>query len=309
MKFLEDYRLKFNFENEDDYFNYFMDTLTPTNRTWDFFVNWEKVVNNVNQFKIELNILNSLCGSKNVDGDLDKILTEYPSVIKAFPTLISIRDNVVDVLSIDEENNFSFDNYDFRKVKTLTSDEIKHYKNFLYNSQIITFITNGTLTNIKDYVFGVEVGMDTNGRKNRGGTINQQIVHQIISPICKSMGYEVIDEANQNKIRTEWGIEIPTDKTSRRFDFVIFNRQTNKLFVIETNFYNGGGSKLKSTCGEYIHLQNFLRENKIGFIWITDGNGWLKTTLPLRETFENNDYLLNLKMTKEGFFRSIIELD
>lgn len=307
MKFLEDYRVKFNFENEDDYFNYFMETLTPTNRTWNFFVNWEKVVNNVNQFKIELNILNSLCGSKNVDGDLDKILTEYPSVIKAFPTLISIRDNVVDVLSIDEENNFSFDNYDFRKVKTLTSDEIKHYKNFLYNSQIITFITNGTLTNIKDYVFGVEVGMDTNGRKNRGGTINQQIVHQIISPICNTLGYDVIDEANQNKIRTEWGIEIPTDKTSRRFDFVIFNRQTNKLFVIETNFYSGGGSKLKSTCGEYIHLQNFLRENKIGFIWITDGNGWLTTSLPLRETFENNDYLLNLRMTKEGVFCSIIE--
>ena len=307
MKFLEDYRVKFNFENEDDYFNYFMETLTPTNRTWNFFVNWEKVVNNVNQFKIELNILNSLCGSKNVDGDLDKILTEYPSVIKAFPTLISIRDNVVDVLSIDEENNFSFDNYDFRKVKTLTSDEIKHYKNFLYNSQIITFITNGTLTNIKDYVFGVEVGMDTNGRKNRGGTINQQIVHQIISPICNTLGYEVIDEANQNKIMTEWGIEIPIDKTSRRYDFVLFNKQTNKLFVIETNFYNGGGSKLKSTCGEYIHLQDFLRENEIEFILITDGNGWLKTTLPLRETFENNDYLLNLKMTKEGFFRSIIE--
>ena len=284
-----------------------MDTLTPTNRTWDFFVNWEKVVNNVNQFKIELNILNSLCGSKDVDGDLDKILTEYPTVIKAFPTLLSIRDNVVDVLSIDEENNFSFDNYDFRNVRSLTSEEIIHYKNFLYNSHIISFITNGTLTNIKDYVFGVEVGMDTNGRKNRGGTINQQIVHQIISPICNSMGYDVIDEANQNKIMTEWGIEIPTDKTSRRFDFVIFNRQTNKLFVIETNFYSGGGSKLKSTCGEYIHLQDFLRENEIGFIWITDGNGWLKTILPLRETFENNDYLLNLKMTKEGFFRSIIE--
>ncbi len=304
MKYLNSYKSYCNCNNPDEVFDYFISNLTPTNRTWDYFVNWEKVKKNVNQYNIELNILNSLCGSTDIDTDLDKILTKYPQVIKCFPTLLSIRDNAVSIFSIKDNNNFDFEEFNF-KVEPSNID-VEHYKKFLKNSGIINFIIDGTLTSIKDYVFGVEVGLDSNGRKNRSGTINQDIVYKLIKPICNELGIKILKEGNQSRIKDEFNIAIPVDKTSRRFDFVLHNPLSNKLVMIETNFYSGGGSKLKSTCGEYIHLQDFLRQNNLDFIWITDGNGWKTTHLPLRETFNHNDYLINLNMIKNGIFKSIL---
>ena len=305
MKYLNNYQTLCGCNNEDEVFKYFISSLTPTNRTWDYFVNWEKVKRNVDQYNIELNILNSLCGSTDIDTDLDKILTEYPQVIKCFPTLLSIRDNVVSIFSLKDNNDFDFDEFDF--TVNPSNIDLEHYKNFLKNSGIINFIIDGTLTSIKDYVFGVEVGLDSNGRKNRSGTINQDIVYELIKPICNELGFSILKEGNQSKIKNEFNIEVPVDKTSRRFDFVLHNTSSNKLVMIETNFYSGGGSKLKSTCGEYIHLQDFLRKNNLDFIWVTDGNGWKTTHLPLRETFNHNDYLINLKMIKDGIFKTILE--
>ncbi|MBU3924661.1 type II restriction endonuclease [Patescibacteria group bacterium] len=99
------------------------------------------------------------------------------------------------------------------------------------------------------------------------------------------------------KIKREFDYDVPVDKSSRRYDFVIDNGK--ELFIFETNFYGGGGSKLKSTAGEYRNLFDVLAE-KHKFIWITDGFGWKKTARSLRETFDHNDYLFSLDMLEKG---------
>ena len=152
-------------------------------------------------------------------------------------------------------------------------------------------------------MIGVEAGLDSNGRKNRGGHSMEAIIDSFIKGHCTLKGYEYLKEANASKIYEKWGITVPVDKSSRRYDFVVNNG--HEIVLFETNFYGGGGSKLKSTAGEYVNLYNKLN-NQFKFVWITDGAGWLSTKRPLRETFNNNDYVFSLDMLEKGILDVIV---
>lgn len=152
-------------------------------------------------------------------------------------------------------------------------------------------------------MIGVEAGLDSDGRKNRGGHAMEDIVEAFIADLCNKKKYRYLKEANSEKIKQEFGYDVPVDKSSRRYDFVIDNGK--ELYIVETNFYGGGGSKLKSTAGEYRNLFDVL-SGKYKFIWITDGHGWKTTARPLRETFDHNDYLFNLTMLEKGILEFLI---
>jgi type II restriction enzyme len=152
--------------------------------------------------------------------------------------------------------------------------------------------------NLVDYATGVEVGIDSNGRKNRGGTLMESLVEEFVSDACQNLGLKYMAQANSKKIKQQWNLDVLVDKSSRQLDFAINNN--GKLFFIECNFYGGGGSKLKSTATEYIEMNRYWNKQGIEFIWITDGAGWKSTLKPLREYFDKADYLLNLEMLRKG---------
>ena len=152
-------------------------------------------------------------------------------------------------------------------------------------------------------MIGVEAGLDSNARKNRSGHSMEDIVEAFIVDLCNKKKFRYLKEANSEKIEQEFGYKVPVDKSSRRYDFVIDNGK--ELFIIETNFYSGGGSKLKSTAGEYRNLFDVLA-GKYKFIWITDGLGWKTTSRPLRETFNHNDFIFNLTMLENGILEFLI---
>jgi type II restriction enzyme len=152
--------------------------------------------------------------------------------------------------------------------------------------------------NLVDYSTGVEVGLDSNGRKNRGGTLMESLVEEFVSDTCDKLGYKYLAQANAKKIFETWGVNVKVDKSSRIIDFVI--NKNGHLFMIECNFYGGGGSKLKSTATEYVEMYQYWTKQGFDFIWITDGAGWKSTLKPLREYFDKADYLLNLEMLKDG---------
>ena len=154
-------------------------------------------------------------------------------------------------------------------------------------------------------MLGIEVGLDTNGRKNRGGTTMETIVESLITTICEENNFVFMPQATSDKIKKQWNIDVEVDKSSRCFDFAVNNQ--NHLYLIETNFYGGGGSKLKATAGEYKGLFDFISSQGHQFIWITDGLGWKSTLHPLEETFKHIDYTLNLKMVVDGLLGEIIK--
>lgn len=304
MKYLETYS-KLGLPDSDSVFNYLLANIKPSNTLWGYFVNWEKVFRHTGAIEVELNILNYLIGKEEFDSEFISLVRKHPEVVRAIPALL-VRDGSnkkkFDILISFEDGKLLYQQFDFTK-DSYTDEEINDFLEFMEKTGLKTLLQDRKIKNLVDYMVGVEAGLDSNGRKNRGGTAMEQISEAYIKRICELNDYTYLAQANAKAIKNAFDIDVPVDKTSRIYDFVV--KTPHGLTIIEVNYYGGGGSKLKSTAFEYKGLQDVLRD-KFNFVWITDGAGWPSTALPLRETFNHNDYLINLDMLENGALEEIL---
>jgi len=207
--------------------------------------------------------------------------------------LLAVRESKLEIFDKQERTTELFD---FTSGNSIPD---KYYE-FLEKSGLAKLFKKDGVKNLVDYVMGVEVGLDSNGRKNRGGTLMEEIVEQFIKEFCAKHGLEYLAQARSRAILSKWGVMVQVDKSERSFDFAIFNPKNKKIKLFEANFYNGGGSKLKAVCGEFKSLFDELKAQDIDFIWITDGLGWHTTKRPLEETYNHNEYVFNLQMLEDG---------
>lgn len=294
-----------NVENEESVIEKFHDTLVDTNRSYDFFVDWDKVRKHVEEHKIEFNILNSLIGSKQFDTDLRKILLNYPRVLPVIPILLAIRDLNFKVIGNFTDKNLDIMTYDF-KTRTLTSEEIDNIIGFFDKTGLKKFFLEMGTKSVQDYVMGVEVGMDTHARKNRSGVAMELLLKPIIENIVtKIKGFErVLFQKNFKYLETNYDIKVNTSIKNRKADFILI--KDKKVINIEVNFYSGTGSKPQEIVDSYIERQNELKNNGFEFIWITDGDGWRGQKNQIHKGFEKIDYLLNLHFLREGLLEEIL---
>jgi len=288
-------------------FNNLKSTFQDSIFTWDYFTDFEKVKKNVQKIEKELNLLNYLIGKENIEQEFLALVEEYPKVRKILPILIAIRDDklscmpiITDVETLIPENK--------RYVFNDAIDE--NIKNelliFFRETGLKDLFENKAVKNLVDYCVGVEVGFDTNARKNRTGTLMENLVGKYLENFClENQNFTFIDQATQKRIKQFFNYDIEIDKNSRRFDFALLDKVQNKLYLIEVNYYSGGGSKLKATAGEYKYLNDFLKSQNLTLICITDGTGWNTALNPLEETFNHNDYVINLEMLKNGILEEI----
>ena len=287
-----------------EHFQKFIDTLNLKGiLQYDYFVNWAKVLNNIEPIEKELNLLNTAVGKENIEELLFNIFKEYPKTIKALPALLAIRDKSVNILI--DKTNYIHKHFNF-KQKEFSDSDIDSLVDFVMKSGLGELIKNKQIKSLPDYCTGVEVGLDSNGRKNRGGTQMEQLVESFVAILCHEHELEYLSQANAKKIKETWNIELQVDKSSRIIDFVIYRKQDSKLFFIEVNFYSGGGSKLKSTATEYIEMSRFWKNQDVEFIWVTDGKGWSNTQNPLKDYFERGNLLINIDMLQNGYLEKII---
>jgi hypothetical protein len=268
-------------------------------KTWDYFVNWQKVTGNVAEFEIILNKLNYLLGKNDIEKEFLTLYSSNPDIIKVFPTLLAVRESQVEIY---DRANRTIQIFDFNHKSHLRASD---YFSFLKETNLISLFKESGVKNLVDYVYGVEVGLDSNGRKNRGGTLMESVVGEFVQKFCEEKGFEYMPQANAKAIALRWGYQVLVDKSSRSFDFAVYNTKTKKLKLFETNFYNGGGSKLKAVCGEFKGLQDTLKAQNIDFVWVTDGLGWKTTLRPLEEVYNHNDYIFNLSMLEAGILNSM----
>jgi len=301
MKYRKIFEKAIGCKTEDEVFDYLMTTLKQTVSGWDYFVNWSKVLGNIKDIEVELNILNYLVGKDHIEEEFARLLEKYPQVARLVPVLVACRQARFDLLTTYGRTEFTFETFDFAKPGGL---EIGKVVEFAKGTGFLELLTTQRVQSIVDYVIGVEVGLDSNGRKNRRGKTMEAIVEFFVRDICDRGALDFLPEASASKVREKWGLNLRVDKSSRRVDFVINN--CGHLFLIETNFYGGGGSKLKATAGEYKAMHDFWTKDGHDFIWITDGCGWESTRLPLRETFNHIDYLLNLEMVSKGVLEGLV---
>lgn len=266
---------------------------------YSYYTDFKKVYKNVDELKVELNILNSLIGSKNIETDFENILRKYPEVLKCIPILIAVRKK--EIYAIDEEGEF---NYSFKK----TNVPIEQYSVFMRKTGLFDLIQNHIITNLVDYVTGVETGLDSNARKNRGGHVMENIVEKFIinAGFVKDINY--FKEMYISDITKRWNIDLSSisnaGKTEKRFDFVVKTERV--IYVIETNFYSSGGSKLNETARSYKNLA--IESNNIKglrFVWFTDGKGWDSARHNLEETFDIMEHLYNLNDLENNVMKEI----
>lgn len=298
MRYCQIFKDCINCKNEDEVFEYLIANLKETIKSWDYFVNWHKVCKNYHEAEISLNLLNTLIGKPDIEMTAEKLLNAYPNITKIIPALLAERDKKISLLT--DKKKFDIARFDFTKPISA-----KDGAKFLKESGFLALVSDRTIKSIPDYFLGVEVGLDSNGRKNRSGTSMETLTELFIKDICKRNGYEYIAQATADKIYSKWGKRITVTKSSKRIDFAI--NTPHKLYLIETNFYGGGGSKLKSTAGEYADIYHQWTNDGHQFIWITDGLGWQKTQRPLRDTFNTTDYILNISMVQKGVLEELLK--
>ena len=229
-------------------FQNLVNTFKSSIKTWDYFVNWDKVNDNCKSVEIALNKLNYLLGKDNLRAELEILLADSPDVVSAFPILLAVRENN---LSIINRFDKSVEEFDFNKP--MNADKAMR---FLERSRLVDLFKSDGIKNLVDYVKGVEVGLDSNGRKNRGGTLMEELVGESVTSFCDRHGFKSMSQATAEKMKQAFGVDVRVDKSSRRFDFAIYNPTDDRLRLVETNFYNGGGSKLKAVCGEFKSLND-----------------------------------------------------
>ena len=254
--------------SEEELVERFLSSLAITNRTHGFFVDWRKVNANVQELKTEIALLGCLAGSTNPEEDLRALLMRYPEVSKAIPILIAIRDLKLTVLE-DLEASETYAEYDFSKAK-LSSAEIDRIVRFCSKTGITSILTS--LQGLRDYVTGVEVGTDTNARKNRSGNSMERLVNASLDELSeKPQNMKVRTQQKFSRLEKSENITVPLSLRDRKFDIAIL--LDNDRFNVETNFYSGTGSKPQEIVDSYIYRHQELNEAGWKFIWVTDGHG------------------------------------
>ena len=284
----------------------FLESLSITNRTPEYYVNWKKVDRETKKYELELNTLNYLIGKDDIYSEALRLFTKQPNLLKAIPSLIASRDRVLDILTIDNDDNMSFEQLDF---KTIDTSRIDDYMKFIEQSGLLNFLQQHANRSLVDYVYGVETGLDSNARKNRSGTTMEGILERHVAKISQEKKLEWKSQATAQFIKDKWGIKVPVDKSERRFDVAVYSKENHKVWLIETNYYGGGGSKLKAVAGEFTELSQFVvkSDDDVEFVWVTDGQGWKTAHLPLAEAFSHITNVFNLEMLREGFLSELFQ--
>ena len=282
-------------------FNKWLEKFRDSIASYDYYIDFEKVHRNVDSIKIELNILNSLVGSKNIEEDFEKIIKEYPQTIKCIPILLAVRSN--EIYAMDCNGEYT---YDFRNM-TLSVDE---YKSFMKNTGLFDLISNRIVSNLVDYVTGVETGLDSNGRKNRGGHLMENLVEDFIQKAGFKKDSDYFKEMYIHEITDKWGIDLSAisnqGKMEKRFDFVV--KTDDMIYAIETNFYASGGSKLNETARSYKTLvQEVDTIDGFTFVWFTDGKGWNSARHNLEETFDVMENIYNINDMENGIMNEVFK--
>lgn len=279
-------------------FNDWFKTMKTSISNYEYYVDFNKIYKNVDKYKIEINILNSLIGEQNIESKFKEIVLKYPETLEVIPLLLAIRAKEIFIKDLIGEYLFNF-----KKM----SYSIEDYVGFMRKSGLFDLLQNHLINNLYDYALGIEVGLDSNARKNRGGHIMEELVENYIKEIDFVEYYK---EMTIKEVEDTWNIDLSSmtgNKVStKRFDFVI--KTSNNIYLLETNFYSSGGSKLNETARSYKLLaEKASLVDGISFVWITDGTGWNGAKGNLEETFNSLDYLFNITDLETGILRSIIK--
>ena len=264
--------------NTKEQFNIFMSQLKVTNATLDFYCDFKKINENVDNIAIKLNQLNYLIGQEDLDGAIRKLWDENPNVFSIMDILIAVRRK-------DKKKAIMRDGS--TKLISQLFDDVESY---IHGTGLDHVLKNKQVKNLVDYVFGVETGLDSNARKNRSGHLMEGQIADILDKAGIAYRQEVYS--------TEYPELVVLGEDKKRFDFVI--ETLHCTYLMEVNFFSGGGSKLNEVARAYSELSPKINALEgFEFVWITDGIGWISARNKLEEAFYSIPSIYNLTTIHE----------
>ena len=266
-----------------------------------YYIDFNKVYNNVESIKIELNILNSLIGSKNIEADFENLIKKYPETLKCIPILLAVREYEIFAGENGDVKLYTFN----KQINTIVD-----YKLFMKKTGLFDLLSNHIINNLYDYVTGVETGLDSNGRKNRGGHQMEDLVESYIQKAGFKRDVNYFKEMYVSEVSRKWNIDLSAvsnqGKMEKRWDFVV--KTNNCVYLIETNFYGSGGSKLNETARSYKTIATEMKNVKgAKFVWFTDGAGWKSAARNLEETFDVLDDIYSINDMQNGIMTEVFK--
>jgi type II restriction enzyme len=296
-------------ETPDEVFEYLVTTFHDNLREWDYFVNWSKAFENTGQVSELVEKWDQLIGVPDFNESFRSLLTEHPELSTTIPSLIVRDGSGTARFSIVTENpnwREGLRNFDF-SLPAMSEGDVELALEFVSKSGLRRIFEDGGVSRVRDFLLGAEAGVDSHGRKNRGGNAMTHIVTKVLEDHCNDGGFELAREVSPNAISNMWGVDLSSLNPNRRFDFAMM--RDGRVFVVEVNAYGGGGSKLKATAAEYIGLQAEIQDSPVIFVWITEGAGWRSTRRPLRKAFDSIDHVLNLRLIEHGALDDVLAGD
>ena len=259
-------------------FDLFMSQLAETNATLDFYTDFSKIRENVRSIEIKLNTLNYLIGKEDLAAAVKELWENDKRVFSILDILIATRQ--------DQHKKYLDEKGKPHLVHELL-DSYEGVMTFLNETGLADVLKNKDIKNLVDYVFGVEAGLDTHARKNRSGDITELLLHRILT-------------ANGIEHRREvYSREFPAIKEAlgtdeKRFDFVIKTKRCT--YLIEVNFYSGGGTKLNEVARSFSGIAPKVNSVEgFEFVWVTDGQGWNSARNKLEEAYNEIDRMYNFE--------------
>lgn len=263
-------------------FNLFMSQLRETNATLDFYCDFPKIARNVADIEISLNTLNYLIGKDNLREAVEALWNRDKRVFEVMDILIATRKK-------DDKKYIDYDG-SMQSIHTLFSS-VDGVMKFIEGTGLDKVFQNKEVKDLVDYVFGVETGLDTNARKNRSGEITETLVARIFD----NAGIKYREQVSSKEYPAISAV-LGTDQ--KVFDFVISAKE--KTYLIEVNFYSGGGSKLNEVARSYTDVAPKVNGVPgFEFVWITDGIGWNSARNKLEEAFAAIPSIYNLTTITE----------
>ena len=279
-------------------FNTWLQSFKEVIAGYKYYTDFEKIYRNVDGIKVQLCLMNSLIGSPDIEKDFQELYAQYPEILRCIPILLAKRESEILIYDTAGEHRFNF------KKPNYTAAQ---YTVFMRETGLFELMGRKHITNLIDYVTGVETGLDSNARKNRGGDTMEDLVETYIQKAGLIKGRDYFKEMYIHDIQDRWHIDLSCisneGDTEKRFDFVI--KRPQMIYGIETNFYTSSGSKLNETARSYKTLALETKDlDYFRFVWITDGKGWLSAKNNLKETFDVLPDLYNLSELDAGIISS-----
>lgn len=305
-------------QSSDALVKLFVEHLLPTNRGFNYYVDW-KNVDGFQEFLVEIHALDILIGCRD-DDEFGRrffdLVSKLPKTVLLFPFLFGLAKDERDKLyngkhkltvvidEIDSPDNLT---YAFpKRIGNLSNEQIQYYYNFFVQMGLKNLFQMLIEKSTLDYIVGVLVGMDSNGRKNRGGQAFELACLPVFESLCYERGLTLLIQKKFIELQ-KYGFVVSQDIASRKADFIVVDKESKKAINFEVNFYNGTGSKPEEIIDSYINRQNDLHSIGIEFSLVTDGQCWSTASNQLQKGFRHLNYLQNFYMLKHGMLAEILD--